>query len=186
MTNQPSVTTMNSALDEVKASDLKREAALAEAEERNIIALAQAKEEQALAEAKAAEEKEKAQQTEQGFEVIGQVSSYDANWASIIVKPADGAIITEGLRIAIMQQQGIICEALIDGKDEPSGQYMASILPGKIGNSEPQPPVAGDKVIVSPFESSKDIRTGSGTTPVAPASTQDGIPDIDATLVPIL
>ncbi len=180
------------AIDEVKESELKREAALAEAEERNIIAQARAKEEKALAEAKAAEEAKQAEKnTAQGFEIIGQISSYDQEWASLVIMPVEGAIITEGLRIAIMQQEGIICEAMVDGKDEPSGQFIASLLPGKIGNSEPKPPVIGDKVIVSPFESSKDIRTSTEeaqaapVSPTGPAAQQQSLPEIDATLVPI-
>ncbi len=185
---------ITTAIDEVKEAELKREAALAEAEERNIIAQARAKEEQALAEVKAAEEAKRAEEeknTAQGFEVIGQITSYDQEWASLVIRPTEGAIITNGLRIAIMQQEGIVCEGMIDGKDEPSGQYIASLLPGKIGNSDPKPPVIGDKVIVSPFESSKDIRTSTEDAPAAqasptgPAPQQQSLPEIDATLVPI-
>ncbi|MFI3243243.1 MAG: hypothetical protein R3Y56_03200 [Akkermansia sp.] len=182
------------AIDEVKESELKREAALADAEERKIIAEARAKEEQALAQAKAAEDAKRAKEDAnkaQGFEVIGQIASYDKEWASLVITPSEGALITEGLRIAIMQQEGIVCEAMVDGKDAPSGQYIASLLPGKIGNSDPKPPVVGDKVIVSPFESSKDIRTSTDDAPAAPSTPngpsaqQQSLPEIDATLVPI-
>lgn len=178
---------VKAAIDEVKQAQLEREAALAEAEERNIIAAARDKEEKAAAEAAAAAERERAAAS--AFEIVGQVASYDKEWASILITPVEGAVINDGLRIAVMQQSGVICEAMVDGKDEPSGQIIASVLPGKIGNAEPKSPVVGDKVIVSPFESSADIRTsGDGAdatiTPAAvPAS--EGLQDVEGTLVPL-
>lgn len=173
---------VETALNEVKESELKREAALADAEERRIIALARAKEEQAIAEAKKAEEEEQAKY--KGIEVIGQIVSYDAEWASLVIIPREGAIVNDGLCVAVMQQEGIICEAIIDGKDEPSGQYIASMRLDNIGNKSPKSPQAGDKVIISPFESSADIRNATQDNSM-PTTTPQALPDIDATLVPI-
>lgn len=178
---------LKTASDELAQAQLAREAALAEAEERNIIAAARAKEEQAAAEAAAAAEREK--KATQGFEMIGEVVSYDKEWATIIINPIQGAIITNGLRIAVMQQAGIICEATVDTKDEISGQIIATMQMSKIGNTEPKSPAMGDKVIVSPFESSADIRNAGDSypdtsTPVA-TPVSEGLQDVEGTLVPL-
>lgn len=178
---------LKAASEEVAQAQLAREAALAEAEERNILAAARAKEEQAAAEAAAAAEREK--QASQGFEMIGEVASYDEEWATIIINPSAGAIVTAGLRIAIMQQAGIICEATVDTKDEISGQIIATMQTSKIGNTTPKSPAIGDKVVVSPFESSADIRNAddsypdSGTPAAIPVS--EGLQDVEGTLVPL-
>lgn len=191
---------------QVQKNDEAREQAINEAEENSIIAAARRKEE--YAQAKVAEEQATAPKP------IGLVASYSPEWNAVMVKPVTSAPINIGVILAVRREGRILCELVVDNTDEESGQISASIknsdiTPSTERSAKNTTPAVGDEVIVSPFPSSQELRSGNQnagfpavdtTVPFAPApvsiptppSSQDPgqaqdnqLPEIDATLVPI-
>lgn len=131
---------------ESRAEQLKQQ--LNEAEEQSVIAAAKRKEEAAQARAAAAEaNKPKA---------LGAVSSFDAEWNALMFTPAPDAEVTVGMTIAVNREGKMVCEAVVDNRDEQSGQFSATVKPIKMSDNAGIPaenfiPRAGDGVIVSPL-----------------------------------
>lgn len=131
---------------ESRAEQLKQQ--LNEAEEQSVIAAAKRKEEAAQSRAAAAEaNKPKA---------LGAVSSFDAEWNALMFTPVPDAEVTVGMTIAVSREGKMVCEAVVDNRDEQSGQFSATIKPIKMSDNAGIPaenfiPRAGDGVIVSPL-----------------------------------
>lgn len=178
------------ALEEAKAQQEERELALAEAEEKALIVAAQAQEAQAAQVTPAAtpdvtvsDDGIASPMAATENEILGNVAFYDKNWASLMILPTEGRTLEKGLVIAVRRNQGIICEATIDGKDEPSGQYIA-IIKANTMNEGKLEPEESDEVIISPFKSSDELMQDASPSSI-PAPKKDGLQEIDAPLVPV-
>lgn len=180
------------AREAAEESERRREQAINEAEEISVIASAKRKQEER--EAQAAAQAAKEEENQPIF--LGPVKAYDKEWNVILFQPQADTPITEGLEVAVRRGDKLICEAVVDGKDEQSGQVSATIKQADFGASmqgvEIPSPQEGDEVIISPFESSKQLRlkdvNNFGTPEQQPASQQPAdnqLPEVDATLTPI-
>lgn len=131
---------------EARAAQLKQE--LAEAEEQSVIAAAKRKEEAAQARAALAEaNKPKA---------LGAVTSFDPEWNALLFTPAPEANVSVGMTIAVNREGKMVCEAVVDSKDDESGQFSATLKTVKMKDNAGIPeenfiPRPGDGVIVSPL-----------------------------------
>lgn len=225
MTAAPEVQEAQSVADaraKGEEAEAKRQQALREAEESNVIAEARRKEEAAVAEAAAADAA--------APKPIGLVTSYSADWNALMINPVTDAPIALGTVVAVRRDNVIIGEAVVEAQDE-SGQLSATLKETDMAQSaataERAKPQVGDQVILSPFPSSRELRSGgsaagmlvdttlpvaeSAERPVLPEPGSDasrtpgideskieqpreavpaggaaqGLPEIDATLVPI-
>lgn len=180
------------AREAAEESERQREQALNEAEEISVIASARRKQEEREAQAAA----QAAREEEQQPIVLGLVKGFDAEWNVLLFLPQADTPISEGLEVAVRREGKLICEAVVDGKDEQSGQFSATIKQADFGASMPgveiPSPREGDEVIISPFESSKQLRLqdvgnfgnpGQQSEPQQPAANQ--LPEVEATLTPI-
>lgn len=159
---------------ESRAEELKQQ--LNEAEEQSVIAAAKRKEAAAQARAAAAEaNKPKA---------LGAVSSYDAEWNALMFTPVPDAEVTVGMTIAVNREGKMVCEAVVDSRDEQSGQFSATVKPIKMSDSAGIPaenfiPRAGDGVIVSPLnaiDQSINSYVNPNALPVLPPGTPSDTP----------
>ncbi len=179
----------------------KDEQALNEAEESNVIAAARRKEEAALA--------RQAEAEAEAPKPLGLVAAYNPEWNSLMIRPVAEVPMAMGFVVAVRRGGSIVCEAVIDGRDEESGQYSATVKAAELGTAaaaEKKTPAVGDEVIETPFPSSQELRQGSDFLPpsaqkasapagnVAPAplpslpsepSGQEPLPELDATLTPV-
>ncbi len=184
---------VKNARESAAESERQREQAINEAEESSVIASAKRKQEEreALAAAQAAREEENKPIS------LGSVKAFDAEWNVILFLPQANTPVSEGLEIAVCRGGKLICEAVVDGKDEQSGQVSATIKQADFGATMPgveiPTPQVGDEVIISPFESSKQLRMQDvdnfGTPGQQPAPQQPNgnnqLPEVEATLTPI-
>lgn len=196
----PEVTTARTMAEESARKD---EQALNEAEESNVIAAARRKEEAALA--------RQAEAEAEAPKPLGLVAAYNPEWNSLMIRPVAEVPMAMGFVVAVRRAGSIVCEAVIDGRDEESGQYSATVKAAELGTTSPQPaekrtPAVGDEVIETPFPSSQELRRGSDFLPpaaqqanapsgnAAPAplpslpsepSGQESLPELDATLTPV-
>ncbi len=151
-------------------SELSSAYAEAEAADREAVRNVSDAEEQAvLAEARRRAEAEAAAQTaapagSQTDGAIGLVTNFNSEWVSIRFKPAVESPLNEGLIVAVRRDGVVLCEAVVDWKDEESGEIGATLKPQEFGstqvdvNEEAILPVPGDEVIYSPYASSRDLR----------------------------
>lgn len=186
-TDAPAV---ESARTEAEESERRREQALNEAEESSLIASAKRKQEEREAKAAAEAAREEAEQTS----VLGVVKAFDAEWNVILFAPQADTPISNGLVVAVRRGENILCEAVVDGRDEQSGQVSASVKQANFGASmshiEVPKPQEGDEIIISPFPSSKDLRLqdgnfGASGQGAAPQPSDNALPEVDTPLTPI-
>ncbi len=182
---------VKNARESAEESERQREQAINEAEEISVIASARRKQEEREAQAAAEAAREEQNQPIS----LGTVKAFDAEWNVILFLPQADTPVSEGLEIAVRREGKLICEAVVDGKDEQSGQVSAAIKQADFGATMPgveiPEPQVGDEVIISPFESSKQLRLQNvdnfGTPDRQPASqtTDKQLPEVEATLTPI-
>ena len=178
----PEVAAARAAAEE---EDKKNSADLTAAEEHSVIASVKRKQEIEEA-ATAAEDAAKPSS-------LGTVTAYLEDCAVILFKASNTLPANEGLNIAVRRDDYIVCEAVVDGKDEESGQITAAIKPAHFGGvqdpvaEENRKPRPGDEVIVSPFLSGRDLRLENyGSQPAAePAAEPQALPEIEAVLTPV-
>ncbi len=183
--------------EEIDAAVAERHRRINEAEERNVLATAQRRDAERVA--------EQAQQVADEEKPLGLVASFDKEWGFLMVKPVSESPLPKGMVVAIRRAGNILCEAEIGDKDEESGQYSAAIRETDFNSgkgsiaAEKFEPTTGDEVIMTPFASTRDLRTGgssimsvipSGDSAPLPALPYDGpvedaIPEVDATLTPM-
>ncbi len=168
------------------------------AEEATVLAMAARKDADKLA--------DEADKVANSDEALGFVESYDQNWNVLVINPTSSAPLPAGTVIAIRREGTILCEAEIDGQDEQSGQFTASIRQTQFNNgsagieAERFTPARGDQIILTPFQSSRELLTTpgnslfpavtpaprtSGGNPVPEEIIEDSIPEVDATLTPV-
>lgn len=173
-------------------SERRREQAINEAEEISVIASAKRKQEEREAQAAAQAIREEENQPIS----LGSVKAFDAEWNVILFLPSADTPVSEGLEVAVQRDGKLICEAVVDGKDEQSGQVSAAVKQADFGASMPgvegAKPQVGDDVIISPFMSSKQLRLqdvdnfgipSQQPLPQTPSGNQ--LPEVEATLTPI-
>lgn len=168
--------------------------------------LNEAEEQSVIAAARQAEEAKQVRETRPEPDtpaVLGQVAAYDAEWGVLLIRPLSDLPMNNGMVVAVRRAGTVVCEATVDGMDEESGQYSATVKAVSSGAIKVQPQ-AGDEVIVSPFLSAGELRNESGmhspaATPApipAPAGQSDdlpslplegsnGLPEHEATLTPV-
>lgn len=162
---------LNTALRNAEQMRKKNDQALIEAEEQSIIAEGIRQEKLARlateAEATKAAEVEKKEQN-----IIGNVNSYDPDWAVLYIRPRDGSVIDKGTRIAVQRNEGIVAEAIIEEFDQGTGLWSASVQPNTISASSAKIiPEVGDIVIIFAIEC---IRQNGLN--LIPSDRQDGSP----------
>lgn len=119
-----------------------QEEALAAAEEQRLIALARQKAEQ---ESNAAVKAPVS---------LGYVDKYDAEWNSIFIIPQSPSSLTSGMKVAVMRNGGMVCEAIIESRDDETGQFTASAQENNLGVGSGKAatmPASGDDIVISPF-----------------------------------
>lgn len=170
-----------------EAEDKKSEDEVTAAEENSVIA--SAKRRQEMEETAAADDGDDSQAA-----VLGSVTAYLEEHAVVLFKAAGHTPVKEGLLIALRREDYIVCEAMVDGVDEESGQYTAAVKQVKFGgvedpaaeaNRKPRP---GDEVIVSPFMSGRDLRLEAGDIPemnTQPTAAPQELPEVDAEFTPV-
>lgn len=183
-----------------------RQQSITDAEESSVLAAAKRKQEERAAQEEAATAAATAAAPAAGNDtpvVLGHVTSYSSEWNSLLFKPESDTPMNDGLQIALRRNGAVVCEAVVDDRDEESGQVSATVKQVSFGGKDStsaQAPEPGDEVIISPFLSSKDLQSGDAAftaavqqmqqgdasaaqQPVAPADNK--LPEVDATLVPI-
>lgn len=150
----PEVSDARSAAEE---SERQRRQELNEAEESSVLAAARRKEEERAAR----EAAERAAEEAAAPAKLGQVASYSAEWSSILFTPSSATPMNDGLAIAVMRGKQLVCEAVVDGRDEESGQVSATVKPLVMKNYggaaiQQLTPAPGDVVILSPFAAAAD------------------------------
>lgn len=147
---------VSTARSEAEEGERKRQQEINEAEESSVLASARRKEEERTARAAAEEAAAPA--------ALGRVASFNREWNSILFTPEGAKTpLNDGLVIAVRRGDYIVCEAVIDGRDEESGQVSATVKQAIFaanGNmpQETPTPAAGDEIIISPFLSGRDLR----------------------------
>ncbi len=180
----------------LKAAREAQEKQVTQEEERNVLASAVRKD---------AAKVEQAATEEAGAEKpLGLVSSYNKEWGFIMVKPVTDEPMPSGMVVAVRRDGNIICEVEIGEveKDEQSGETLISATiresqftqgSGKISPEKFEPAV-GDEVIISPYLSSRDLRTGDPAAMPAPlplvpeeetTPAPEGLQEVPATLTPM-
>ena len=185
----PEVASARSAAEE---SARKQEQELTEAEESSVLAAARRQEEarRAKQEAEAPQPDPAVAAANAQAEFIGKVVDFDPEWSFLIFSDEGKTPVAPELIVAVRRGDYIVCEAKVDNKDEESGHWCATVKtvvhdPSKgMPKPENNQPIIGDDVVVSPFESSSDLRAESA--PQMPEPQQaPATPEIEAELVPI-
>lgn len=184
----PEVISARTAAEEAQR---KREQAINEAEESNILAAARRKQEADQLKQQAAEVKQTVKEASAAFP-LGTVTAYDANWNLIMFSVMTNSPMNPGRVVAVRRQDGaksfIVCEAVVDDVDEQSRQVSATIKPNQMAEREgdgTHVPAVGDEVIDTIFESADDLRRSDSS--ILPDSTLPlGDIPADSTLQPVL
>ena len=167
-------------------ADKKIEADLTAAEESSVIASAKRRLE--------AEETSIPEKHPVKVSALGEVTAYLEDCAVILFKAGDKEPLNEGLNIAVRRQDYIVCEAVVDGRDEESGQFTAAVKQVVFGGAldpaaeENRKPVPGDEVIISPFLSSRELRMENYNPQQDAQPSSDAprkLPEIEAVLTPV-
>lgn len=162
---------LSSAYAEAEAADREAVRNVSDAEEQAVLAEARRR-----AEAEAAAQAA-AQTGSQTDGAIGLVTNFNREWVSIRFKPAVESPLNEGLIVAVRREGVVLCEAVVDWKDEESGEIGATLKPQEFGstqvdvNEEAILPIPGDEVIYSPYASSRDLRRDDTFLNPQPATT---------------
>lgn len=181
----------------VESAAKEQEMKLTEAEEQSVIASAKRKQQISAAR----KEVKAAAQDAAAVTALGTVAAFSKEWNSILFTLNGNQPVAEGLFVAVRRDGDyIVCEAVVDGRDEESGQVSATIKQAKFGGADlgiAQPePVPGDEVIVSPYLNAGDLKSFGdfdAVPAVAPAAAPQGapaggaadMPELEATLTPI-
>lgn len=188
----PEVASARSAAEE---SARKQEQELTEAEESSVLAAARRQEEarRAKQEAEMPPADPAVAAANAQAEYIGKVMAYDPEWSFLMFSDEGKTPVAPELIVAVRRGDYILCEAKVDNKDEESGQWCATVKtvthnPSKgMPKPENDKPVVGDDVVVSPFESSSDLRDAAF--PEMPAEEEvaqpSGTPEVEVELVPM-
>ncbi len=169
-----------------EAEAKKNEADLNAAEENSVIASVKRRQEVEQA-AVAAEET--AAQADKPM-TLGTVAAYLEDCSVILFTVTADTPVNPGLQIALRRADYIVGEATVDGRDEESGQYTAVLKQVTFGGAKDPAveakriPQAGDEVIISPFMSSRDLRSFGDELPELEQQAQK-MPEIEAVLTPI-
>lgn len=171
-------------LAEIHPAATESEADLARQEaERNAKAREQARiqrEEQLVLEAgRQAEIKSREAQPQERSEAdspVALVAVYDKDNNLMMLKPVtEDGMLAVGHVLAIRRNGSILCEIVVDARDEESGQYSAYVKRPQSVSAEAQP-LQGDEVIVSPLPQVSDLPAlGTGVSS-EPALGQDVTP----------
>lgn len=187
-----------SARNAAEESARKQEQELTEAEESSVLAAARRQEEARRAK-QAAEQAAQAPSLDPAVaaanakaEYIGKVMAYDPEWSFLMFSDEGKTPVAPDLIVAVRRGDYILCEAKVDNKDEESGQWCATVKtvvhdPSKgMPKPENDKPVVGDDVVVSPFESSSDLRAAEAPAAPAPAEAPAAeVQQVEAELVPM-
>ena len=147
-------------------------AAAEKAQQERLKKLTEAEESSVLADARRKQEESMAKQADEEVadsKPLGLVTSYNQEWNSVLFKPVTKSPINVGLVVALRRDNNIICEAEVDNVDEQSGQVSAQIKPSSFNNTaggvvqdgilpEDKMPAVGDEIIITPFETVRDLR----------------------------
>lgn len=137
---------VETARSEAEEGERKRQQEINEAEENSVLAAARRKEEERAARDAAEEAAAPA--------VLGRVASYNAEWTSFLFIPEGNAPLNDGFAIDVYRGKQLVCEAVVDGRDEESGQVSASVKPVIISARSGAPmqqltPQPGDTIVAS-------------------------------------
>ncbi len=187
--------------EELDAAAAEQDRLINEAREHNVLASAGRKD--------AARVAEQAKEDADAEKTLGLVASFDPKWGFLMVKPVSDEPLPAGTVVAIRRNGTILREAEIGERDEESGQFSATLRDTQfnVGNGQSITddkfiPATGDEVILSPFPSSRDLRSGNGLFPTPSAPMEGGsahgysvpaydepieeaIPEVDAVLTPM-
>ncbi len=148
-------------------------AAAEKAQQERIKKLTEAEESSVLADARRKQEESMAQQADEDVDdskPIGLVTSYNQEWNSVLFKPVTQSPINVGLVVALRRDGNILCEAEVDNVDQESGQVSAQLKHSSFNADaqggavqdgilpEDKMPAVGDEVIITPFETTRDLR----------------------------
>ena len=165
--------TSSEQLEQAAAEQQRR---ISEAQEQHVLATAQRQDAERMS--------EQAEQEANADQPLGLAASYDKEWGFLMVKPVSEEPLPVGTVIAIRRGGAILCEAEIGGKDEESGQFSATLRQAELSTSKETEglladklaPMTGDEVILTPFPSSRDLRTGEGSSIMSVAPTGEALP----------
>ncbi len=127
---------------------------------------------------------------------LGLVSSYNQEWGFIMIKPVSDEPMPSGMVVAVRRGDNIICEVEIgeEERDDQTGERLMSATirenqftqgSGNI-SADKFAPAVGDEIILSPYLSSRDLRTADpAAMPAAPAPAQEGLQEVPALLTPL-
>lgn len=139
---------VETARSEAEEGERKRQQEINEAEESSVLAAARRKEEERAALDAAEEAAAPA--------VLGRVTSYNAEWTSFLFTPEGNVPLNDGFAVDVYRGKQLVCEAVVDGRDEESGQVSAAVKPVIIsspGGGAPLlaqlTPAPGDTVVAS-------------------------------------
>ncbi len=172
----------------LKAAREQQQQQVTEEEERNVLASAVRKD--------AAKVEQKATEEASAEKPLGLVSSYNREWGFIMIKPVSDEPLPSGMIVAVRRGDNIICEVEIgeEEKDEQTGERLISAtirenqFTQATGNisAEKFEPAVGDELIITPYLSSRDLRTAEpAPMPPAEAPATEGLQEVPATLTPL-
>ncbi len=179
--------------DALKAARDEQQQQVTQQEERNVLAAAVRKDAAKVEQAAAAETNAE--------KPLGLVSSYNREWGFIMIKPVSDEPLPSGMVVAVRRGEAIICEVEI-GEEELDEQSGARLISATIRENQftqgagsitadKFAPAVGDEVILSPYLSSRDLRTadpaGMPVAPISPAEApqSEGLQEVEATLTPM-
>lgn len=144
---------VETARSEAEESERKRQQEINEAEESSVLAAARRKEEERAAREAAEEAAAPA--------VLGRVVSYNAEWTSFLFIPEGNTPLNDGFAIDVYRGKQLVCEAVVDGRDEESGQVSATVKPVIISAHGGAPmqqltPEPGDAIVASSLMSGRE------------------------------
>ena len=160
-------------LQDKSVSVAEARAAAEKAQQERIKKLTEAEESSVLADARRKQEESMAQQADEDVDdskPIGLVTSYNQEWNSVLFKPVTQSPINIGLVVALRRDGNILCEAEVDNVDQESGQVSAQLKHSSFNADaqggavqdgilpEDKMPAVGDEVIITPFETTRDLR----------------------------
>lgn len=135
---------VSEARSEAEEAERKRQQEITEAEESSVLAAARRKEEERAARDAA---EEAAAPTP-----IGRITSYNEEWTSFLFQPSGNSPLNDGLAVDVYRGKQLVCEAVVDGRDEESGQVSATVKPvviSALAGAQKLTPAAGDTVVIS-------------------------------------